>query len=177
MFITKPVVYIKYDDVVAVEFSRAESWVTQTRFFDLKVYKKGENQPYDFQQIDRNEYQPLIDFLQSAGIKIRNLEKGGSSGAGGAKETEPEQTLLGEDFDDEDEDSEYVSEDEGDEDSEGDDDDESDEGDESDSEDRKRKKQKRTEDEERKEIKHKKDKKEKKHKKDKKEKKHKSSRD
>ena len=175
LFITKPVVYIKYDDVVAVEFSRAESWVTQTRFFDLKVYKKGENQPYDFQQIDRNEYQPLIDFLQSAGIKIRNLEKGGSTG--GAKETEPEQTLLGEDFDDEDEDSEYVSseDEESDEDSEGDD--ESDEGDESDSEDRKRKKHKKRDDEERKEKKHKKDKKEKKHKKDKKEKKHKSSRD
>ena len=182
LFITKPVVYIKYDDVVAVEFSRAESWVTQTRFFDLKVYKKGENQPYDFQQIDRNEYQPLIEFLQSAGIKIRNLEKGGSgagAGAAAGKEAEPEQTLLGEDFDDEEEDSDYVSsgEDDSDEEDE-DDDDESEDDDDSDSEDRKKKKHKKRdsdEDEERKEKKHKKDKKEKKHKKDKKEKKHKKS--
>jgi structure-specific recognition protein 1 len=169
LFITKPVVYIKYDDVVAVEFSRAESWVTQTRFFDLKVYKKGENQPYDFQQIDRNEYQPLIDFLQSAGIRIRNLEKSG--GAGAEKDETQQTTLLGEEFDeDEDEDSDYVSDD--------DDDDESDDEDDDDDEDEseKKKKKKSSDDDERREKKSKKEKKkDKKHKKDKKEKKRKRS--
>jgi structure-specific recognition protein 1 len=174
IFITKPVVYIRYEDVVAVEFSRAETWMTSTRFFDLKVYKKGENQPYDFQQIDRNEYQPLIEFLQSAGIRIRNLEK--ESGKA-AVATEGEATLLGEDFEDDEEDSEF--EDEGSSDDE-DEDDESDEdedaSEESEDEDRKKKKSKKhksdkgdEEDEEpRKEKKSKKHKKEKKHKKDKK---------
>ena len=139
IFVTKPVVYIRYEDVIAVEFSRAESWMTQTRFFDLKVYKKGETQPYDFQQIDRNEYQPLIDFMQSAGIRIRNLEKTKEPAA--AAET----TLLGEDFDDEEEDSDYQSdEDESDE-----DEDDSDESEESEEDERKKKKKhKRHNDEE-----------------------------
>ena len=174
IFITKPVVYVRDEDEVAVEFSRAESWITQTRFFDLKVYKKGENQPYDFQQIDRTEYQPLIDFLQSAGIRIRNLEKGAK--APGAEEP-AEATLLGEDFDDEDEDSEYQSEDEEDEDEdESDDDEDDDEEEEDDEDDRKHKKKKHKaskeeDEEERPEKKHKKEKKEKKSKKHKKEKK------
>jgi structure-specific recognition protein 1 len=181
IFITKPVVYIKYEDVVAVEFSRAESWMTQTRFFDLKVYKKGENQPYDFQQIDRNEYQPLIEFLQSAGIRIRNLDKKD----GQAKAApEAEQGLMDQDFDDDEEDSEF--EDDEDEDEDDDDDDDEDEDDEDESEDdepKKKKKKHRDADEvesERREKKHKKEKKEKKdkkHKKEKKEKKHKRERD
>lgn len=174
IFITKPVVYIKYDDVVAVEFSRAESWMTQTRFFDLKVYKKGENQPYDFQQIDRNEYQPLIDFLQTAGIRIRNLEKSATA----PKQAEADQGLLDQDLDDEDEDSEFEEdEDESDEDESGDD--ESDEDEESEDDQPKKKKKKHTEEseddaEEKREKKHKK---QKKHKKEKKEKKHKRDRD
>ena len=171
IFVTKPVVYIRYEDVVAVEFSRAESWMTQTRFFDLKVYKKGENQPYDFQQIDRNEYQPLIDFLQAAGIRIRNLEKTDTA------KPEAEQTLLDQDFDDED-DSEF--EDDGSEEDESDAD-ESDEDEEDDEPKKKKKKHKEEDDQEvekkhKKEKKDKKDKKEKKEKKSKKEKKHKRDR-
>jgi len=176
LFITKPVVYIKYDDVVAVEFSRAESWVTQTRFFDLKVYKKGENQPYDFQQIDRSEYQPLIDFLQSAGIRIRNLEKTAGGDKPAAQE-EKQTTLLGEEFDDdEDEDSDYVSsneDSEGDDDDEDDDDEDDDDDDDDDESDRKKKKKHKKSSDDREEREEKKSKKEKKHKKDKKHKKEK----
>ena len=179
IFITKPVVYIKYEDVIAVEFSRAESWMTQTRFFDLKVYKKGENQPYDFQQIDRNEYQPLIEFLQSAGIRIRNLEKKESATAGKPAPGEPAEQggLLDQDFDDEEEDSEFEDdEDESDEDESGEDDDDEEGSDEEDDDEPKKKKKKPTEEKrhsEEREKKHKKEKKEKKHKKDKKHKKEK----
>lgn len=189
IFITKPVVYVRYEDVVAVEFSRAESWMTQTRFFDLKVYKKGENQPYDFQQIDRNEYQPLIDFLQAAGIRIRNLDKSETGKASAAPEAE--QGLLDQDFEDEEEDSEYDSDAEEDEDDEDDDEDDEDddeeeeEEEESEDDDRKHKKKKHKrsssprEDDEadrRKSKKEKKEKKEKKSKKVKKDKKHKRHR-
>jgi structure-specific recognition protein 1 len=176
IFITKPVVYIRYEDVVAVEFSRAESWMTQTRFFDLKVYRKGENQPYDFQQIDRNEYQPLIEFLQSAGIRIRNLDKE----AGKTIAAEGETTLLGEDFEDDEEDSEFEDEgsdeDEEEDEDEEDEDEDEEEDEESADEDRKKKKKKHREDDserrtEKKEYKVKKEKKHKKDKKDKKEKK------
>ena len=87
LFVNKPVVYIKFEDVAAVEFSRTESWGTATtKYFDLKVYKKNESSPHDFQQIDRAEYQALIDFLQSVGIRIRNLQ---------APATKKEETLLG----------------------------------------------------------------------------------
>ena len=178
IFVTKPVVYIRYEDVVAVEFSRAESWMTQTRFFDLKVYKKGENQPYDFQQIDRNEYQPLIDFMQSAGIRIRNLEKGQGGAGKPVAAAEPEATLLGEDFDDEEEDSDFEDEDASGSDDEDEDDEDDEEDEESEDEGRKHKKAKKHKSEDRavsgeKEHKSKKDKKEKKEKKSKKDKKEK----
>lgn len=175
IFITKPVVYIKYEDVVAVEFSRAESWMTQTRFFDLKVYKKGENQPYDFQQMDRNEYQPLIEFLQSAGIRIRNLDASAKAAPAG----EGEATLLGEDFEDDEEDSEFEDEGSSDENEDSAEDEES-EDDDDEEEERKKKKHKSYREEEsdgeRKSKKQKKGKKEKKLKKDKKEKKRKRER-
>lgn len=173
IFITKPVVYVRYEDVAAVEFSRAEAWVTQTRYFDLKVYKKGENQPYDFQQIDRGEYQPLIEFLQAAGIRIRNLEKTESSAAPDA-----EQGLLDQDFDDEEEDSEYNSDAEEDDDEDDDEDEEEGSEEEEEEEERKEKKKKKkgSSDDEPKEEKQRKEKKEKKKsKKDKKDKKEKKS--
>ncbi|KAF4677063.1 FACT complex subunit [Perkinsus chesapeaki] len=87
LFVNKPVMWIRYDDVLAVEFSRADSGFTQTRYFDLKVYKKGEGQPHDFQQMDRSEYNALIDFIQKAGIRIRNLE-GSGLGLGGKRARE-----------------------------------------------------------------------------------------
>ncbi|EER07769.1 structure-specific recognition protein, putative [Perkinsus marinus ATCC 50983] len=87
LFVNKPVMWIRYDDVLAVEFSRADSGFTQTRYFDLKVYRKGEGQPHDFQQMDRSEYNGLIEFIQKAGIRIRNLE-GSGLGLGGKRSRE-----------------------------------------------------------------------------------------
>ena len=100
LFVNKPVVFIKYDEVASVEFSRTEQGAT-TRYFDLKVYRKNENSPHDFQQIERNEYQPLIDFLQTVGIKIRNLQP--AKGKDTSREKEADKGILDGDLPSEDE--------------------------------------------------------------------------
>eukprot|EP00922_Rhytidocystis_sp_ex-Travisia-forbesii_P006120 GHVS01008865.1.p1 GENE.GHVS01008865.1~~GHVS01008865.1.p1 ORF type:complete len:522 (-),score=71.00 GHVS01008865.1:249-1814(-) len=77
LYIIKPVIFIKYDDVVNVEFSRTSANDT-TRYFEVRVSCKGGTE-YDFTSIDRNEYQPLVDFLTKKGIRMRNLQDSNSS--------------------------------------------------------------------------------------------------
>eukprot|EP00922_Rhytidocystis_sp_ex-Travisia-forbesii_P063382 GHVS01094304.1.p1 GENE.GHVS01094304.1~~GHVS01094304.1.p1 ORF type:complete len:522 (+),score=77.72 GHVS01094304.1:31-1566(+) len=77
LYIIKPVIFIKYDDVVNVEFSRTSANDT-TRYFEFRVSCKGGTE-YDFTSIDRNEYQPLVDFLKKKGIRIRNMQESNSS--------------------------------------------------------------------------------------------------
>eukprot|EP00921_Rhytidocystis_pertsovi_P003819 GHVQ01006625.1.p1 GENE.GHVQ01006625.1~~GHVQ01006625.1.p1 ORF type:complete len:509 (+),score=59.66 GHVQ01006625.1:289-1815(+) len=73
LYIIKPVIFIRYDDVVSVEFSRTSATDT-TRYFEFRVSCKGGTE-YDFTSIDRNEYKPLVDFLQKKNIRIRNLQE------------------------------------------------------------------------------------------------------
>ncbi|KAH7650222.1 structure-specific recognition 1 (SSRP1) (recombination signal sequence recognition) [Cryptosporidium bovis] len=72
IYITKPVIMIRYDDVLNIEFSRMGG--NQTRFFELTISIKGGGE-YSFTSIDKAEYNPLIKFLQEKNIRIKNLEE------------------------------------------------------------------------------------------------------
>eukprot|EP00743_Colponemidia_sp_Colp-15_P002921 GILK01003160.1.p1 GENE.GILK01003160.1~~GILK01003160.1.p1 ORF type:complete len:580 (+),score=152.64 GILK01003160.1:54-1742(+) len=72
-FINKPVIYIRFEDVLSVEFARVSEGSSNTnRSFDLIVSCKSDVE-HQFTSIDKNEYQPLFDFLQSKKIKIINI--------------------------------------------------------------------------------------------------------
>eukprot|EP01068_Selenidium_serpulae_P001614 Selendium_serpulae@DN1760_c0_g1_i1.p1 len=69
IFIPKPVIIIKYDEINRIEFSRTSG--NQTRFFEFRVESKTGN--VDFTSIDRSEYQLLVDFFKQKGIKIIDM--------------------------------------------------------------------------------------------------------
>lgn len=72
IFITKPVILVRFDDVLNIEFSRTGG--NQTRFFELTITIKGGGE-YSFTSIDKAEYNPLINFLQEKNIRIKNLQE------------------------------------------------------------------------------------------------------
>lgn len=160
LYIVKPVIFIKYDDVVSVEFSRTSATDT-TRYFEFRVSCKGGTE-HDFTSIDRNEYKPLVDYIQSKGIRIRNLQESNPSSSRQPRFTtvadlpsEPESD--DEDFD-QDKESDESDEDFEDEDEEDDDDVEEDEGSEEEAQpEKKRKKHKEKKDKKEKKKRKKKD--------------------
>jgi len=74
VFINKPVVYVRFEDIRYIEFARiSERSVSTNRSFDLNVMTKSGN--FTFTGVDREEYQPLFGFLEMKKIPIRNLEE------------------------------------------------------------------------------------------------------
>ncbi|KAL8272315.1 hypothetical protein Esti_003769 [Eimeria stiedai] len=86
LFIVKPVIFVRFEDVVSVEFSRTGASTTN-RFFAFTVSCRG-GVEHEFTSIDRNEYTPLVEFLTQKGIRIKNVEKGNAPRAGGLQEAE-----------------------------------------------------------------------------------------
>ncbi|KAF7459397.1 putative structure specific recognition protein I [Cryptosporidium felis] len=72
IFITKPVILIRFDDVLNIEFSRMGG--NQTRFFELTIAVRGGGE-FSFTSIDKAEYNPFIKFLQEKNIRIKNLQE------------------------------------------------------------------------------------------------------
>ncbi|EEA06186.1 FACT complex subunit SSRP1, putative [Cryptosporidium muris RN66] len=111
IFITKPVIMIRYDEILNIEFSRMSG--NQTRFFELFVTIKGGGD-YSFTSIDKAEYNPLIKFLQEKNIRIRNLQEAidnnsrrkGSSRESKISNKSQTQVILGQDLPSDDEDDE-----------------------------------------------------------------------
>lgn len=80
VFINKPTVILKYEDVEHIEFKRYEitGATNLMRNFDLAVTLKttgvkGEIKEFSFNLIDRAEYQPLLAFFQSKHLTVKNL--------------------------------------------------------------------------------------------------------
>lgn len=118
LFIVKPVIFVRFEDVVSVEFSRTGASTTN-RFFAFTVSCRG-GVEHEFTSIDRNEYNPLVEFLTQKGIRIKNVEKTNASRASGLQEAEiptdeddddygGEESETDEDFEDEDDDDDDAS--------------------------------------------------------------------
>lgn len=94
IFINKPTIILRFEDVEYVEFKRYEPAANSaTRNFDLAVYvkeaamagqdAKDREREYVFMSIDRSEYVPLSDYLKSKDIPIKNAPE--AAGAYGGK--------------------------------------------------------------------------------------------
>ncbi len=102
IFISKPVIYIKFEEIRYIEFARiSDESIATNRLFDLNACTKSGN--YQFTGIDREEYQILLEFLQKKKIAVRNVEEE-------AKEAESSEENMGIDDDDSDDDSFNASE-------------------------------------------------------------------
>lgn len=75
IFINKPTIMIKYDDIDTVEFQRLNVMANSaTRSFDIEVVLKkkdgGGESKYLFASVDRSEHKALTDFLSSRSVNI-----------------------------------------------------------------------------------------------------------
>lgn len=83
IFIHKPTVLIRFDEVDTVEFQRYGGGQGSTRNFDLCVSLRGsEKKEYIFSGIDRSDYNGLYNFLSGKKIRIKNLQEADAAPAG-----------------------------------------------------------------------------------------------
>lgn len=82
VFIHKPPILVRFNEVESVEFQRYAGGQGSTRNFDLCVNLKtsvtgGSVKDYTFSGIDRSDYAGLYNFLSSKKIPIKNLQESG----------------------------------------------------------------------------------------------------
>ena len=113
IYIHKPTVILKFEDVESIEFLRAESSLGG-RQFDLKVNTKSTaitgdtSREYTFTSIDKAEYGLLYDFLASKNLPIATeKEQGGRKSLAGLDDDD----IPGDDSEEEDDDYEGGSND------------------------------------------------------------------
>lgn len=93
MFLTKPTLYIPFQDIAAVNISRAGQTSTSARTFDLEVVMRANRGTTTFANISKEEQQLLETFLRSKNLRVKNEDK----------EAEQRlQTAFGSDSDDDD---------------------------------------------------------------------------
>jgi structure-specific recognition protein 1 len=92
IFIHKPAVLIRFDEIESVEFQRYAGGQGSTRNFDLSVTLHStpgdalSTREYTFSGIDKTNYAALYSFLSGKKIRIANHE---GAGVGGVDEQEP----------------------------------------------------------------------------------------
>jgi structure-specific recognition protein 1 len=83
IFIHKPAVLIRFDEIESVEFQRYAGGQVTTRNFDLCVTlhnTPGDNsttKEYIFSGIDKTNYNAMFQFLSGKKIKIKNIQEAG----------------------------------------------------------------------------------------------------
>ncbi|CAH02145.1 FACT complex subunit POB3 [Kluyveromyces lactis] len=93
LFLTKPTLYIPFQDIAAVNISRAGQTSTSARTFDLEVVMRANRGTTTFANISKEEQQLLETFLRSKNLRVKNEDK----------EAEQRlQTAFGSDSDDDD---------------------------------------------------------------------------
>ena len=79
VFIHKPCILVRFNEIESVEFQRYGGGQGSTRNFDLQVNLKsgGAVKEYTFSGIERADYTSLYNFLSGKKIPIRNLQENG----------------------------------------------------------------------------------------------------
>lgn len=67
VFIPKPVVIVRFDEIASVDFERTQG--QQTRLFEFQLTLRN-GQEIEFNSIDRAELQPFVDFLQAKNLRV-----------------------------------------------------------------------------------------------------------
>lgn len=75
LFLTKPTLYIPFQEVSAVNISRAGQTSTSARTFDLEVVMRSNRGSVTFANISKEEQQILESFLKSKNMKVKNEDK------------------------------------------------------------------------------------------------------
>lgn len=75
IFIHKPTLFIKFEDVESVDFKRMEASNSATRNFDMTITVKAgssdnKDKDYTFSAIDKSEYNYIFDFLSAKNMNI-----------------------------------------------------------------------------------------------------------
>ncbi|CAJ0928527.1 unnamed protein product, partial [Mesorhabditis belari] len=71
LYIHKPPMYIRFDEISSVHFARSD---VSTRSFDFEVeMKSGTN--LVFNSVEKEEYSKLYDYVQGKSLRIRNAKK------------------------------------------------------------------------------------------------------
>jgi structure-specific recognition protein 1 len=77
IFIHKPVSYIRHEEIQYLEFNRISEFSAAGRSFDINIIcKKVANM--SFTGISKQEYKPIVEYLKTKKIKVRNGDDGGS---------------------------------------------------------------------------------------------------
>lgn len=71
MFVYKPPIFVKFDDVQAVNFARSGG---SNRSFDIEIKTRGDS-IYTFSSIEKDEYSRLYEFLKSKKIVVKSTGK------------------------------------------------------------------------------------------------------
>eukprot|EP00919_Chromeraceae_sp_WS-2016_P025355 GHVR01059958.1.p1 GENE.GHVR01059958.1~~GHVR01059958.1.p1 ORF type:complete len:260 (+),score=94.08 GHVR01059958.1:142-921(+) len=71
LFVHKPVLLVRYEDILSAEFSHTAS--STTRYFEIKICCRGGGE-LDFSSIDRHELSTIVQFLQSRNVKTRSAD-------------------------------------------------------------------------------------------------------
>ena len=76
IFIYKPPIYLRYDEIKFVSFERSGG---STRSFDVSAVTTSDIS-YTFSSIEKNEYQKLYDYLKSRKVNVKAQGSGGKGG-------------------------------------------------------------------------------------------------
>jgi len=71
IFVYKPPIFIKYEDVKHVNFARSGG---TNRSFDIEVHTRGDS-TYTFSSIEKEEYGKMYDFVKSKKINVKSTGK------------------------------------------------------------------------------------------------------
>merc|ERR1719189_1909525 len=75
IFVYKPPIYIRFDEVQVVNFARSGG---SNRSFDIEIHTRGET-VYTFSSIEKDEYHRLYDFLKNKKVNVKSTGKMDSS--------------------------------------------------------------------------------------------------
>merc|ERR1719499_683964 len=75
MFVYKPPIFVKFEDVNVVNFARSGG---SNRSFDIEVHTRGET-VYTFSSIEKDEYHRLYEYLKNKKIVVKSSGKMDSS--------------------------------------------------------------------------------------------------
>ena len=114
IFIPKPVLYFRVDDIQAVEFHRISM---STKQFELKISLKEEKKVVEFMSIERAELDSLVEYFKSRSVKVimeqteNNMMAAAAVGGIDADEdsSEDEDFEAGDESDDDDDESDSIS--------------------------------------------------------------------
>lgn len=71
LYIHKPPMYIRFEEIASVHFARSDG---STRSFDFELELKS-GQTLTFNSVEKDEYNKLYDYVEQKHLRIRNAKK------------------------------------------------------------------------------------------------------